>query len=116
MLQSKWIMRSLVILLFVLSASALVLGVMLFKQRETLKGRTQKLEAAAKQVAATLEEQIKGDKTIKESEWIRSLRTRLADVFDETFRRLGGVRKFYEVKGQARPEMARHIARRRGLR
>ena len=64
------------------------------------------------QVAATLEEQIKGDKTIKESEWIRSLRTRLADVFDETFRRLGGVRKFYEVKGQARPEMARHIARR----
>ena len=64
------------------------------------------------QVAATLEEQIKADKTIKESEWIRSLRTRLADVFDETFRRLGGVRKFYEVKGQARPEMARHIARR----
>lgn len=64
------------------------------------------------QVAATLEEQIKADKTIKESEWIRSLRTRLADVFDETFRRLGGVRKFYEVKGQARLEMARHIVRR----
>lgn len=48
-------MRSLVILLFVLSATALVLGIILFKQRETLKGRTQKLEAAVKQVAATLE-------------------------------------------------------------
>jgi len=55
MLQSKWIMRSLVILLFVLSGTALVLGIILFQQRETLKGRTQKLEMAAKQVAATLE-------------------------------------------------------------
>ena len=64
------------------------------------------------QVAAMLEEQIKADKTIKESEWIRTLRTRLSDVFDDTFRRLGGVRKFYEVKSQARLDMARHIARR----
>jgi len=55
MFQSKWIMRSLVILLFALSGTALVLGVILFQQRETLKGRTQKLEAAVKQVAATLE-------------------------------------------------------------
>lgn len=55
MFQSKWIMRSLVILLFALSGAALVLGIILFQQRETLKGRTQKLEAAAKQVAATLE-------------------------------------------------------------
>ena len=55
MFQSKWIMRSLVILLFVLSGTALVLGFILFQQRETLKGRTQKLEIAAKQVAATLE-------------------------------------------------------------
>ena len=64
------------------------------------------------QVAATLEEQVKGDKTIKESEWIRTLRVRLSDVFDDTFRRLGGVRKFYEVKSQARLEMAHHIVRR----
>lgn len=64
------------------------------------------------QVAAMLEEQIKADKTIKESEWIRTLRIRLSDVFDDTFRRLGGVRKFYEVKSQVRLEMARHIARR----
>ena len=63
------------------------------------------------QVAATLEEQIKADKTIKEAEWIRSLRVRLSSVYDETFRRLGGVRKFYEIKSQARLEMARHIAR-----
>ena len=55
MFQSKWIMRSLVILLFALSGTALVMGIILFQQRETLKGRTQKLEAAAKQVAATLE-------------------------------------------------------------
>ena len=48
-------MRSLVILLFALSGTALVLGIILFQQRETLKGRTQKLETAAKQVAATLE-------------------------------------------------------------
>lgn len=64
------------------------------------------------QVAATLEEQIKADKAIKESEWIRALRTRLSDVFDGTFRRLGGVRKFYEVKSQAQLEMARHVVRR----
>ena len=55
MFQSKWIMRSLVILLFALSGTALVLGIIMFQQRETLKGRTQKLEMAAKQVAATLE-------------------------------------------------------------
>ena len=63
------------------------------------------------QVAATLEEQIKADKTIKEAEWIRTLRVRLSDVYDTTFRRLGGVRKFYEVKSQARLEMARRIVR-----
>ncbi|WP_213959440.1 tubulin-like doman-containing protein [Variovorax sp. dw_954] len=64
------------------------------------------------QVATMLEEQIKSDKTIKESEWIRALRIRLSDVYDDTFRRLGGVRKFYEVKSQARLEMARHVVRR----
>jgi uncharacterized phage infection (PIP) family protein YhgE len=48
-------MRSLAILLLVLSGTALVLGIILFQQRETLKGRAQKLELAAKQVAATLE-------------------------------------------------------------
>ena len=63
------------------------------------------------QVAATLEEQIKSDKSIKESEWIRTLRTRLSDVYDSTFRRLGGVHKFYEVKSQAQLEMARHVVR-----
>lgn len=63
------------------------------------------------QVAATLEEQIKSDKSIKESDWIRTLRTRLSEVFDSTFRRLGGVRKFYEVKSQAQVEMARHVVR-----
>ncbi|MBI2438841.1 MAG: hypothetical protein HYV36_08545 [Lentisphaerae bacterium] len=53
--QFKWVMRALVILLGALSGAALALGIVLFQQRETLKGRTQKLEKAVKQVAATLE-------------------------------------------------------------
>lgn len=61
MFQSKWIMRSLIILLFALSVTALVLGIILFKQRETLKGRAQKLETAVKQVAATLEKDDNSD-------------------------------------------------------
>jgi DNA repair exonuclease SbcCD ATPase subunit len=38
-----------------LSIAALVMAVQLFQQRETLKGRTQKLEGAVHKVAATLE-------------------------------------------------------------
>lgn len=48
-------MKIAVIAILVLSAAALVMGILLFQQRETLKGRTQKLEAAIKQVAATIE-------------------------------------------------------------
>ena len=48
-------MKIVVIALFVLNGAALVFGLLLFQQRETLKGRTQKLEAAVKQVAATIE-------------------------------------------------------------
>ncbi len=48
-------MRIAIIVVLLLSGAALVLGVILFQQRETLKGRTQKLETAIKQVAATLE-------------------------------------------------------------
>lgn len=51
----KWLTRGLVILLGALSGAALALGIILFQQRETLKGRTQKLENTVKQVAATLE-------------------------------------------------------------
>lgn len=43
-----------VILLLVLSATALVLGISLFGKREILKGRTQKLEAAVTGVATAL--------------------------------------------------------------
>jgi HAMP domain-containing protein len=39
----------------VLSIGALVMAVLLFQQRETLKGRTQKLENAVHQIAATVE-------------------------------------------------------------
>ena len=74
-LQSKWILRGLVILLFALSGTALVLGIILFKQRETLKGRTQKLEMAAKQVAATLEKtqycRALGQRATQASNWVK---------------------------------------------
>jgi len=43
-----------VILLLVLSVTALVLGIQLFGKREILKGRTQKLEAAVASVATAL--------------------------------------------------------------
>lgn len=79
---------------------------------DDVKAEWKPIDEYWQQVAATLEAQIKSDKSIKESEWIRTLRTRLSDVFDSTFRRLGGVRKFYEVKSQAQLEMARHVVRR----
>lgn len=63
------------------------------------------------QVAATLEDGIRKDNNIKEADRVRTLRARLSDVYDGTYRRLGGVRKFYEVKSQSQLEMARHIAR-----
>lgn len=44
-----------VVVLLVLSGAALVFGILLFQQRETLKGRTQKLEQTIKQVAGTIE-------------------------------------------------------------
>ena len=43
-----------VILLLLLSATALVLGIMLYGKREILKGRTQKLESAVASVTAAL--------------------------------------------------------------
>jgi hypothetical protein len=48
-------MRIAVIAIFVLNGAALTLGIILFQQRETLKGRTQKLEKTIKEVAATIE-------------------------------------------------------------
>ncbi len=54
-MHSKWILRGLVCLVFAASAAAFVLALQLFQQRAMLKGRTQKLEQAVRQVAATLE-------------------------------------------------------------
>ncbi len=51
----RLITRIAIVLTLALSIGALVMAVLLFKQRETLKGRTQKLEAAVHKVAATLE-------------------------------------------------------------
>ena len=64
-----------------------------------------------KQIVSLQVPDIKADKTIEETNWIHVLNSRLAKVFDDTYRTMGGVRKFYEVKGNARLEMARHIGR-----
>ena len=44
-----------VIVLLVLNSAALIFGILLFQQRESLKGRTQKLETTIKQIASTIE-------------------------------------------------------------
>lgn len=64
-----------------------------------------------KQIVTRLIPEICADKTMEETTWIATLNTRMGKVFDETYRTLGGVRKFYEIKGKARLDMARHIAR-----
>ena len=51
----RLITRIAIVLILVLSIGALVMAVLLFQQRETLKGRTQKLEGTIRKVAATLE-------------------------------------------------------------
>ena len=56
----KIFFRISIILVAVLSAGALALGILLFQQRETLKGRNQLVEKTIKQVAATIET---GDET-----------------------------------------------------
>jgi hypothetical protein len=65
-----------------------------------------------KQIVNRLVPEIKADTGIEQTTWIDVLNTRMGKVFDDTYRMLGGVRKFYEVKGNARVETARHIGRR----
>jgi len=64
-----------------------------------------------KQIVNRLVPEIKADTGIEQTTWIDVLNTKLAKVFDDTYRMLGGVRKFYEIKGNARVEMARNIGR-----
>ena len=64
-----------------------------------------------KQIVSRLAPEIKADPALEQTTWVPALNTRLAKVFDDTYRTMGGVRKFYEVKGNARVEMARHIGR-----
>ncbi len=52
---AKWLLRVSVVLMLLLSAAALAMGYMLFEQRGILKGRTQNLETAVKQIASTIE-------------------------------------------------------------
>jgi septal ring factor EnvC (AmiA/AmiB activator) len=51
----RLITRIAIVLILALSIGALVMAVILFQQRETLKGRTQKLEEAVHKIAATIE-------------------------------------------------------------
>ncbi len=51
----RWIVRVSIVLILILNGAAIYFGIELFKQREELKGRTQKLENTIKQVAATIE-------------------------------------------------------------
>lgn len=64
-----------------------------------------------KQIVSRLAPEIRTDATLDQTTWVHALNSRLAKVFDETYRTMGGVRKFYEIKGNARVEMARHIGR-----
>jgi len=64
-----------------------------------------------KQIVSRLAPEIRADQTLEQTMWVHALNSRLAKVFDETYRTMGGVRKFYEVKANARLEMARHVAR-----
>ncbi len=64
-----------------------------------------------KQIVSLQVPDIKADKTIEETHWIHVLNSRLATIFDDAYRSMGGVRKFYEVKGNARLETARHVSR-----
>ncbi len=47
-------LKAFIVVLLLLSITALVLGIMLFNQREIIKGRTQKLEASVAKVTASL--------------------------------------------------------------
>lgn len=62
-----------------------------------------------KQIVARLSPEIQADKNTDQTMWISVLQSRLGKVYDETYRTLGGVAKFYETKSKARLEMARHI-------
>lgn len=64
-----------------------------------------------KQIVSGLGPEIQADPTLEQITWAQVLNARLAKVFDESYRRMGGVRKFYEIKRNARLEMARHVIR-----
>jgi hypothetical protein len=64
-----------------------------------------------KQIVSLQVPDIKADKNLQETTWIHTLNSRLTTIFDDAYRSMGGVRKFYEVKGNARLETARHVGR-----
>ena len=64
-----------------------------------------------KQIVNRLAPEIMADAAIEQTTWVDVLNSKLVKVYDETYRTMGGVRKFYEVKGNARMEMAKHIGR-----
>jgi hypothetical protein len=63
------------------------------------------------QVVAGLVPQIRADKGLDQATWTNVLEGRLAAVFGDTYRKAGGVAKFYETKTKSRVDIARQIAR-----
>ena len=55
---------------------------------------------------------ISEDKHVTEMDWVSRLITDLDKIFDEGYRALGGVRKFYEIKARGHVDTARFIVRR----
>ena len=63
------------------------------------------------QIVAGLLPQIRADKGIDQTQWASAMETRLAAVYSDTFRKAGGVLKFFETKAKARSEMAAQMVR-----
>lgn len=63
------------------------------------------------QIVAGLLPQIRAEKGLDQTQWTSAMEARLAAVFNDTYRKAGGVLKFYETKGKARVEMATHAVR-----
>lgn len=76
------LLKPLVVVLLLLSIVSLVLGIMLFSQREILKGRTQKLELAAAKVAENVRMENFNAAALKEFDRMDAPLNELATVAD----------------------------------
>ncbi len=82
------LLKPLVITLLLLSIISLVLGIMLFNQRETLKGRTQRLEQAAMEVARSLRFEDIREEQLQDYERMQAALNRLNVAAQNTYQEL----------------------------